>query len=227
MRRKEILQPLVVSFAIALGVLGIGVWGVLGALEGILSTWSPPTWLPEWGVKAFQAGMHIAAAAATVVVWVLMFRTLFHGILGLLLEMTLERLVRIDPELPPLLPGPSLLGSLGTTLAFMGKWLLVHFLLSPLYLMGAFFPPLSLALFLWVDGSVLSREMVELVYPRLVPEEEWEHLRSEMKKGMRLWGVAVSALLLVPVVNLVVPLFAMVAMVYFVQAHRVRIERGV
>ena len=139
-------------------------WGVLGALEESLSTWSPPTWLPEWGVKAFQAGMHIAAAAATVVVWVLMFRTLFHGILGLLLEMTLERLVRIDPELPPPLPGPSLLGSLGTTLAFMGKWLLVHFLLSPLYLMGAFFPPLSLALFLWVDGNVLSREMVELVH---------------------------------------------------------------
>ena len=125
------------------------------------------------------------------------------------------------------MPGPSLLGSLGTTLAFMGKWLLVHFLLSPLYLMGAFFPPLSLALFLWVDGNVLSREMAELVYPRLVPEEEREPLLSEMKKGMRLWGVAVSALLLVPVVNLVVPLFAMVAMVYFVQAHRVRIERGV
>ena len=80
---------------------------------------------------------------------------------------------------------------------------------------------------LWVDGNVLSREMAELVCPRLVPEEEREPLLSEMKKGMRLWGVAVSALLLVPVVNLVVPLFAMVAMVYFVQAYRVRIERGV
>ena len=226
MSRKEIIYPLLWSILVALGVLGLCVWGVQNATESFLASLTPPEWLPDWGIEPLGVLMHLGATIATVFAWILSFRTLVHATLGLLLEMTLERLVARDPTLPSLLPGPSSMRSLGTSVVSLLKWFCVHLMLSPLYLLSSFFPPLSLALFFAVDGRMLSGEMYELVSPRLVPEDERDSLRNAMRRAMQVWGTLVSVLLVIPVVNLAVPLFAMVSMVYFVQAYRIRIQEN-
>ena len=75
-------------------------------------------------------------------------------------------------------------------------------------------PGLNLAIFLGVNGYLLSREYFELAGHRLLPPGEVTRLRRRNRGKVMAAGVLIAALMLVPVINLVAPLFGTALMVH-------------
>lgn len=83
-----------------------------------------------------------------------------------------------------------------------------------------FVPPLAPFLFLGVNGWLLGREYFELVGFRRLSPERTRSLRRANALPVLLIGVAITATLSIPIVNLIAPLVGVAAMVHLF--HRVR-----
>src|SRR5262249_46176818 len=113
---------------------------------------------------------------------------------------------------PADLPGQSLgvWASLTTALAFLGALLIANLIALPFYLI----PGANLAIYLVLNGYVLGREYFEFVAFRHRPPREATKLRRRHAFSVFLAGAIIALALLVPILNLLAPLFGTAFMVH-------------
>ena len=81
----------------------------------------------------------------------------------------------------------------------------------PLYLL---FPVINVVIFLSLNGYLLSREYFELAGHRLLPPGEVRALRRRHRWALMRAGVVVAFVMMIPLVNLIAPLFGTALMVH-------------
>lgn len=108
-----------------------------------------------------------------------------------------------------------------------GIWLTVKFtgvviLANILALMLLIVPGINLIAFFLVNGYLLGREFFEFAAMRFMPQAEAKALRRAHGGTVFLAGLMIAAVLAVPILNLVTPIFATIFMVHLYK----RLSRG-
>lgn len=111
-----------------------------------------------------------------------------------------------DPPGQPLPIGRALLYGL----RFAGLSLLVNLAALTLF----FVPVVNVAVFFGANAYLLGREYFELAASRFRPMPDAAQMRREHRGTVLLAGATIAALLLVPVLNLLTPLFGIALMVH-------------
>jgi uncharacterized protein involved in cysteine biosynthesis len=109
-------------------------------------------------------------------------------------------------------PGMSLAAQTYGGLRFVLVALLLNLIALPLYLL----PGANLPIYLALNGYLLGREYFELVAGRRLPRREVAKLRRAERGRLWLAGVAIAAMLMIPLFNLVAPVVAIAFMVHLV-----------
>jgi CysZ protein len=117
-------------------------------------------------------------------------------------------------------PGRALpaLQSLVLAIKFFGVVILGNILALLLLLV----PGINIAAFFIVNGYLLGREFFEFAAMRFRPEAEAKALRRKHAGTVFLAGLVIAALLAVPLLNLLTPLFAAALMVHLHKAVSMR-----
>jgi len=199
----------VASAALSL-VLFCGLWAALG---WGLQTWAQRSdWLRgtlEWGSWA------VALVAA-----LLLFPATFGVLLGLFQENVADAVeARHFSHLPPADGAPILVGVLNG-LRFMILLAVLNGLAMPLYLTLLLVAGSGAVVFALVNAVLFGREYFEVVAARRLPRAAMDQLRRQNRGVLFRTGLAISLLSLVPVVNLLVPIWGVAAMVHVFHSLR-------
>jgi len=195
----------------------VALWfGIESLLEWLAWPWlhSLLPGLPSWAgwLGAIVAGIILAMGMALLVAPVTAI------IAGLFLDDVAEVVERTDyPDDPPGCPVPAL-HSLVLAMKFFGVVVLGNIVALLLLLV----PGVNIAAFFIVNGYLLGREFFEFAAMRLRPEAEAKALRRKHAGTVFLAGLVIAAILAVPVLNLLTPLFAATMMVHLHKAVSVR-----
>lgn len=190
-------------------------WKSIGLTLGLLAV----VWIGTWA-----AADHFAAALPdgwrTAVEWlagVLLFvglgflvapvAALFAGLYADEVAEVVER--TRYPADPPGTAQPLVAGLL-TALRFTAFVVLVNILLLPLL----FFPGINVPIFLIVNAYLLGREYFEQAAMRFRPPEAARALRAAHSGKVMLGGLTIAALLAIPIVNILTPVYATALMVH-------------
>ncbi len=160
------------------------------------------------GVPAFEWLIELLGAAAVV----LLAWFAFPAFMGVIASLFLERVVdAVEHRHYPGLPAPRNLGvstSIVMATRFAGVVLLVNLVALPFYAIFLFFPVLSFALFICVNGYLLGREYFELVAARRMDQTGFRALFRANRATLFLAGIVVALLTTVPIINLLAPVVA-------------------
>ena len=195
----------------------VALWfGIESLLEWLAWPWlhSLLPGLPSWAgwLGAIVAGIILAMGMALLVAPVTAI------IAGLFLDDVAEVVERTDyPDDPPGRPVPAL-HSLVLAIKFFGVVVLGNIVALLLLLV----PGVNIAAFFIVNGYLLGREFFEFAAMRFRPEAEAKALRRKHAGTVFLAGLVIAAVLAVPVLNLLTPLFAAAMMVHLHKAVSVR-----
>lgn len=195
----------------------VALWfGIESLLEWLAWPWlhSLLPGLPSWAgwLGAIVAGIILAMGMALLVAPVTAI------IAGLFLDDVAEVVERTDyPDDPPGCPVPAL-HSLVLAMKFFGVVVLGNIVALLLLLV----PGVNIAAFFIVNGYLLGREFFEFAAMRFRPEAEAKALRRKHAGTVFLAGLVIAAVLAVPVLNLLTPLFAATMMVHLHKAVSVR-----
>jgi CysZ protein len=170
--------------------------------------------MPSWagwlgGIIAAIAlafGMALLIAPATAV------------IAGLFLDDVAEVVERTDYPADPAGRAMPALRSLVLAIKFFGVVILGNIVALLLLLV----PGVNIAAFFIVNGYLLGREFFEFAAMRFRPEDEARALRRQYAGTVFLAGLVIAAVLAVPLLNLVTPLFAAAMMVHLHKAISAR-----
>jgi CysZ protein len=183
----------------------VGVWfGVDYAVEWLWPDTDGASWL-GW----------IEGFATLLIAWFL-----FPIVASLFIAMFLEHVCGVVerqhyPELPKA-EGISLLQSLGVAVSYLGALVLANLLLLVLL----FFPPVYAGAWFVVNGWLIGREYVELVALRRLSPKDVRELRARHSGESLVTGGVIALLMAMPLVNLVVPVFATALTVHRVHSWR-------
>lgn len=143
---------------------------------------------------------------------------LFPAIVSLVMSFYLDRIIdtveqRYYPHLPPPTPLP-MWQNVAVALKFTTVTVLMNLIVLPLYLI----PGLNVIMFYGVNGYLLSREYFELVALRRLTPAKARPIRRSNALRLFIAGLLITALLTIPLVNLLAPLIAAAFMVHLVVA---------
>jgi CysZ protein len=191
-----------VGYAVLVGVgVFVGMWYGIDALLG----W----WAGDEGT--LPAVLDWLGALATLVLAWFLFPAVATAVLCLFLERVAALVERRHyPHLPPA-PGVPVLASIVASVRFLVLVLGVNAVLL-VVLVAA--PPLYAVAWPVANGWLLGREYFELVALRRVSRAEAASLRRRHGTEMFVLGVAFALLFTVPVVNLLVPVWATAVLVH-------------
>lgn len=157
----------------------------------------------------------VLATAGTAVVLVLawlLFPIVVALTLGLFADSVVEVVERRHYPHLPAAAGTSVAAQTYGGLRFVLVALLLNLIVLPLYLV----PGANLPIYLALNGYLLGREYFEqVVGPRLGLRQTGQ-LRRQQRGRLWLAGVAIAAMLMIPVLNLVAPVVALAFMVHLV-----------
>jgi len=185
-------------------VLLAGVWVGAEATAGWLAESLPPDWQ---GAATFIAGFVLFVGLGFLVAPV---TALFAGLYTDEVAEVVEK-TRYPADRPGVAQ-PMWVG-LVAALRFTGLVIAVNILMLPLL----FFPGVNVPIFLAVNAYLLGREYFEQVAMRYRPLEAARALRAAHSGKVMLGGLAIAAVLAIPVVNILTPLFATALMVHVVK----------
>ncbi|MGH6954866.1 MAG: EI24 domain-containing protein [Alphaproteobacteria bacterium] len=203
--RKVVLASVLLSLLALVGLCG-AVWALLS-----LTRFAQASWL-DWLIDIF-GGLAIVGLSVLV----------FPAVVGIVSSLFLETVVRAVedkhyPRLPPTREQP-----FAEATGVSGRAGIVNLVLNllalPLYVLFAWLPPVSLALFYALNGYLLAKEYHDMVALRRVERgparARWRADRGRLFVG----GVMLAALLSVPLVNLLTPVVATAFMVHLFHQH--------
>jgi uncharacterized protein involved in cysteine biosynthesis len=113
------------------------------------------------------------------------------------------------PHLPKA-PGISIVQSVAVALSYLAALVLANVLL--LFLL--FFPPIYAVAWFAVNGWLIGREYLELVALRRLSPNETKALHRRRNGECLLTGAVIAFLMTMPLINLIVPVFASALMVH-------------
>ena len=204
--RRVLWRSLALAVAV-LAALAVGLWLAIDALGAV-------------GIGWLDAIVDVAAGAGVAVLAWLLFPAAVSVTVGLFLEDAAAAVeARHYPDLPPARAQPMGEAVLASV-RFAGAALLLNLLALPLYLALFFVPPLNVFVFYGLNGYLLGREYFELVALRRLDERRVRELRRAQAGRVFAAGVIVTALLTVPVVNLVAPIAATAFMLHLFEGLR-------
>jgi uncharacterized protein involved in cysteine biosynthesis len=195
---RLLLRCVLLTLATVIALI-VGVAALLFGLDLTGLTWLDP----------------ILATAGSALVLVLAW-LLFPIVVALILGLFAEDVIRVVerrhyPNLPAA-PGMSLAAQTYAGARFVLVALLLNLLALPLYLV----PGANLPIYRGLNGYLLGREYFELVAGQRLQLREVAQLRRERRGRLWLAGVAIAAMLVIPVFNLVAPVVAIAFMVHLV-----------
>lgn len=200
--------------AIALALAQMFSGRILGVLT-VCALLSAGTFAGIWlGIDAYVSEQWPDAADSSWLGWMEGLATLalawflFPIVASVFIGLFLDRVCSIVeakhyPDLPEA-RGASLLQGLGVALRYFAALVLVNAMLLVLLL----FPPLYVAAWVALNGYLLGREYVELVALRRLPPREARDLRRRHAGESTLTGAVIAVFMTVPLLNLIVPVFA-------------------
>jgi CysZ protein len=217
----ELLSP---QFrAVFIKTLGLTVLALLALWFGLTSLveWLALPWLqtllpgmPSWA--GWLGG--IVAAIALAFGMALLIAPVTAVLAGLFLDDIAEVVERTDYPGDPSGRAMPALRSLVLSMRFLGVVILGNIVALLLLLV----PGVNIAAFFIVNGYLLGREFFEFAAMRFRPEAEAKALRRKHAGTVFLAGLVIAAILAVPVLNLLTPLFAAAMMVHLHKAVSVR-----
>lgn len=193
---------------------------VLGGF-GALSVWGASHSGEVWGIDTGW----IAGIATFIVFLGLVFVLLMPlaaFIMGLFLESVAEAVeARHYPQDPPGKEA-GFWASLGVSFRFMAKLIVLNAAALITYLV----PGLNIIVFFLLNGYLAGREFFEMTALRHYPPRTVRALRKRYRLKVLLTGSIIAALLAVPVVNFVAPLFGVALMVHVFKDIEARAALG-
>lgn len=196
--RRVLIKSLALT-ALAYAGCGALAWWAFGLLpEG----WG---WVPwDW--------LQVALNWLTGVAFIFLLFAIFPAVATLFVGLFLDEIAgaveaRHYPDDPPgqeTSVRNSLLLGVRFTLAVIG----LNILVLPLYALTFWFPFIWVIIFYGLNGYLMGREYFELVAQRHGTRNDVRNLRKIFRNSLLWRGVVIAVLLLVPVVNLAVPIFA-------------------
>ena len=97
------------------------------------------------------------------------------------------------------------------------KSLIVNILIIPIYIVGGFFPIISVLIFFGVNGYLLSRELFEIVASRHFEPDDRASFWKANRGGSTLIGMIIMCLSTVPLLNLISAMLGMIITTHFFQ----------
>ena len=222
--RAALLKTLALTLLALLALL----FGLLEALErlagGTVGEWLAA--LPSWmNVAAWDGGLAwvgwILAALLVGIAMAFLVAPVSAVVAGLFLDGAAEAIERRDYPRDP--PGRAL--PLGVAIPMALRFLGVVILANLLALVLLLVPGVNAVAFLAVNGYLLGREFFDFAAMRQRPIAEARALRRRHAGTVLLAGLVLAALIAVPLVNLVVPLFGAAMMVHLHKAITAREAR--
>ena len=163
----------------------------------------------------------ILATAGSALVLVLAW-LLFPIVVALILGLFAEDVIRVVERRHylglPAAPGMSLAAQTYAGARFVLVALLLNLVVLPFYLL----PGANLPIYLGLNGYLLGREYFELVAGQRLALGDVARLRRQWRGRLWLAGVAIAAMLIIPVFNLVAPVVAIAFMVHLVAPLELR-----
>lgn len=207
---QGLLVKVVLLTLLAFLALGAALWFAFG--------WAIDSWVPSWlGVNA-DAGMFAAFAAvlATAFSTVLLFRIVAMTITWIFADDIIDAVEQHHyPQQAMLGKRPSMIGGAGMAVKSIGRVIGYNLLAIPLYLIAAFtFIGLPIA-FLFVNALLLGRDLEDMMIAR--------HGKADGGMGSFsrfMLGLAGTAAMLIPFVNLLIPVIATAAAVHLVHGEK-------
>lgn len=192
---------------------------VVGIDQAALGDWvhANLTWMPSWIVDGLT--VVIAALAYIGLLW-FGFIIVSQNIAAFYLDGVVARVEEIDYPGLPKARGSSIANDVTAMLRFTGVLLVLNIVALPFYLVGLFFPPVSIAIFYLLNGYLFGREYAEVVTLRRMPQAEARAWRKA--NGTRVWiaGAVIAFAMTIPVLNFLGPVIAAAFMTHIYHASR-------
>ncbi|PWR22513.1 EI24 domain-containing protein [Zavarzinia aquatilis] len=185
---------------------------VAGAYQGL-------GFAPSTGWGWLDETLRILGGILTGIGLAFMFPVMMTTLQSLFLDEAAAKVAARDYPADP--PGRDIGFVEGTVsgLRFLAVTIALNILFLPLQIAGIFLPLLNLLVFLGLNGYLVGREYFEQVALRQASPAEATRLRRANRLLVFSAGLLGTALMVVPVVNLIAPLVTLAAMVH--------LERGV
>jgi CysZ protein len=195
-------QPLrrILLKAVALAILLLLVLGVL--LQALLVHFVT---LPGY----FELALAIVTGLGLIVGAIFLMGPISSLIAALFVDDVAEEVERTRFPADPVGRALPIAQSLTLSVRFFGLVLLVNFVALLLLLV----PGVNVIAFFVANGYLLGREYFQLAAMRYRPVEEAQALRREHAVRIFLAGLAIAGVVLVPILNLITPIFATALMV--------------
>ena len=107
--------------------------------------------------------------------------------------------------------------SINTGGRLLFKCLIINVLLIPIYIVGGFFPIISVVIFFGVNGYLLSRELFEIVASGHLGRGDRVLFWKENRGGSIVIGAMIICLSTVPLLNLISAMLGMIITTHFFQ----------
>lgn len=168
------------------------------------------------GIGWLEAAVDVLGGLATLVLTWLLFPLVLSACVGLFLDGVAAAVeARHHPQLQPA-PGLPWWQSLAVSARFLIVVIVCNVLLLALLLV----PPVYPVAYVLVNGVLVGREYFELVALRRCPPATARQLRRSHRLELLLMGIVVTAMLAVPLLNLITPVIGTAAMVHRFEAWR-------
>ncbi|MDX1581851.1 MAG: EI24 domain-containing protein, partial [Alphaproteobacteria bacterium] len=190
---KTLLKSLLLSVPLFVLIIWLGLEGIAAIPEtGWL--WGAVDWLVDklGGVGVFFAALVLFPAIATMIM---------GAFLDDIAEAVEKRHYPADPAGTPM----SIPAGIWSGLKLAIWTILLNLIALPFYLLGLFFPPLSLGLYYVINGWLLNKEYFEIAATRHVDKPTHKRLRQQYGGTLFLGGCVVAFLFTIPLLNLVAP----------------------
>lgn len=209
--RRVLIKSLLLT-ALVYAACGAAAWWGFGLLP---ENWG---WVPwEW----LQVALDWLAGGAFIFLLIVLFPAVATLSVGLFLD---EIAGAVEARhYPNDVPGKEtpVGDSLLLGVRFTGALVALNLAVVPLYFLTFWIPFVGVIIFYGLNGYLLGREYFELVAQRHGTPVEVRKLRKLFRNSILWRGVIIAVLLMVPVVNFVVPLFATAWLVHIFK----RLER--
>jgi CysZ protein len=186
--------------AIAAAVLLLLVFGVI--LQAVIARMAS---LPQ----PFETALAIATGLGLIVGAIYLMGPISSLIAALFLDEVAEEVERTSFPADPVGRALPVAQSIVLSVKFFGVVLLINFLALLMLLV----PGINIAAFFIANGYLLGREYFELAAMRFHPVAEAKALRRENSVRVFLAGLAIACVVVVPILNLITPIFATALMV--------------
>jgi CysZ protein len=173
-------------------------------------------WLPNMGGWSgwFDAAIGILSALGIAAGMAFLIAPVSAVIAGLFLDDAADRIEQVS--YPADAPGQAL--PLSQSLLSSLRFFLVVIAANLVALIFLLVPGVNIVIFFVVNGYLLGREYFEFAAARYVGPERARAWRSRNQGRVWLAGLSIGLFLMVPLLNILTPLFAAIFMVHYVKA---------